>query len=89
MSIDGNNIFVKCFSGKTTHFFQRVEGNKYIRFLLNFRLFYAIISAEKNTAAPATRLQEPHKRGCISKRISKNFLEIFLEIAMPYGVRIF
>ena len=36
-----------------------------------------------------TRLQEPHKRGCISKRISKNFLEIFLEIAMPYGVRIF
>ena len=33
--------------------------------------------------------QEPHKRGCISKRISKNFLEIFLEIAMPYGVRIF
>ena len=36
-----------------------------------------------------TRQQEPHKRGCISKRISKNFLEIFLEIAMPYGVRIF
>lgn len=36
-----------------------------------------------------TRLQEPHKRGCISKRISKNFLEIFLEIAMPYGARIF
>ena len=25
----------------------------------------------------------------ISKRISKNFLEIFLEIAMPYGARIF
>ena len=36
-----------------------------------------------------TRQQEPHKRGCISKNISKIFLEIFLEIAMPYGVRIF
>ena len=39
--------------------------------------------------SPITWCQEPHKRGCISKRISKNFLEIFLEIAMPYGVRIF
>ena len=36
-----------------------------------------------------TRQQEPHKRDCISKRISKNFLEIFLEIVMPYGARIF
>ena len=30
-----------------------------------------------------------HKRGCISKRISKKFLEIFLEIGIPYGVRDF
>lgn len=27
--------------------------------------------------------------GCISKNISKNFLEILLEIDMPYGVRDF
>ncbi|MGM9680833.1 MAG: hypothetical protein ACI3XR_04950 [Eubacteriales bacterium] len=36
-----------------------------------------------------TRQQEPHKQVCISKRISKKFLEIFLEIDMPYGVRDF
>ncbi|MGN1235452.1 MAG: hypothetical protein ACI4U2_05695 [Christensenellaceae bacterium] len=36
-----------------------------------------------------TRQQEPHKRGCISKNISKKFLEILLEIDMPYGVRDF
>ena len=31
----------------------------------------------------------PHKRVCISKTISKNILEIFLEIAMLYDARIF
>lgn len=36
-----------------------------------------------------TRQQEPHKRGCISKRISKKFLEILLEIDVCFGVRIF
>ena len=35
------------------------------------------------------RRRELHKRLPISKTISKNFLELFLEIAMPYGVRIF
>ena len=33
--------------------------------------------------------REPHKRLPISKNISKNFLEIFLEIAMLYGTGIF
>ena len=51
--------------------------------------FYAIISAEKHTVVPVTRQQEPHKRGCISKNISKKILEILLEIDMPYGVRDF
>jgi len=36
-----------------------------------------------------TRQQEPHKRGGISKNISKKILEILLEIDMPYGVRNF
>ncbi|MBR2445994.1 MAG: hypothetical protein IKB28_04930 [Clostridia bacterium] len=51
--------------------------------------FYVIISAEKHVAVPDMRQQQPHKRGCISKTISKNFLEIFLEIAMLYGTGIF
>ena len=40
-------------------------------------------------AVPVTRWQGLHKRGCISKRISKKFLEILLEIDIPYGVRDF
>ena len=56
---------------------------------MNFRSFYAIISAEKHVAILVTRWQGLHKRGCISKRISKKFLEIFLEIDIPYGVRDF
>ena len=51
--------------------------------------FYVIISAEKHMFVPVSRWQELHKRGCISKRISKKFLEIFLEIGIPYGVRDF
>ena len=47
------------------------------------------MSAEKHVAVPDTRQPQPHKRGCISKTISKNFLEIFLEIAMLYGTGIF
>ena len=50
---------------------------------------YAIISAEKHAAVLVTRWRGLHKRRCISKRISKNFLEIFLEIGIPYGVRDF
>ena len=47
------------------------------------------MSAEKHVAVLDTRQQQPHKRGCISKTISKNSLEIFLEIAMLYGTGIF
>ena len=36
-----------------------------------------------------TRQQEPHKRGFISKNISKKILEILLEIDKPYGVKNF
>ena len=56
---------------------------------LKISRFYAIISAEKHVAVPVTLWQGLHKRGCISKRISKKFLEIFLEIGIPYGVRAF
>ena len=45
------------------------------------------MSAEKHVAVPDTQQPQPHKRGCISKNISKKFLEIFLEIGIPYGVR--
>ena len=51
--------------------------------------FYVIMSAEKHVVVPDTRQPQPHKQGCISKRISKKFLEIFLEIDIPYGVRDF
>jgi hypothetical protein len=51
--------------------------------------FYAIISAEKHVAVPDTRQPQPHKQGCISKNISKNFLEILLEIDVCFGARIF
>ena len=47
------------------------------------------MSAEKHVAVPDTRQQEPHKRVCISKNISKNFLEILLEIDVCFGARIF
>ena len=47
------------------------------------------MSAEKHVAVPDTQQPQPHKRGCISKNISKKFLEIFLEIGIPYGVRDF
>ena len=57
-------------------------------YLKNSR-FYDIISAEKQTVVFVTRHQEPHKRLPISKNISKKFLEIFLEIDIPYGVRDF
>ena len=57
-------------------------------YLKNSR-FYAILSAEKHAAGLVTPWQGLHKRGCISKRISKKFLEIFLEIGIPYGVRDF
>ena len=53
---------------------------------LKISRFYAIISAEKHVAVLVTRWQGLHKRGCISKRISRKFLEIFLEIGIPYGV---
>ena len=56
---------------------------------LKISRFYAIISAEKHAAVLVIRWQWLHKRGCISKRISKKFLEIFLEIGIPYGVRDF
>jgi hypothetical protein len=36
-----------------------------------------------------TLWQGPHKQGCISKTISKNFLEILLEIDVCFGARIF
>ena len=51
--------------------------------------FYVILSAEKNTTAPVTRRREPHKRLPISKTISKNFLDKFLDRAMLYGIRLF
>ena len=47
------------------------------------------MSAEKHVAVLDTRQQHPHKRGYISKTISKKFLEILLEIAMLYGTGIF
>ena len=47
------------------------------------------MSAEKHVAVLDTRQQQPHKRGCISKNISKNFLEILLEIDVCFGVRDF
>ena len=47
------------------------------------------MSAEKHVVVPDTRQPQPHKQGCISKNISKNFLEILLEIDMCFGARIF
>ena len=47
------------------------------------------MSAEKHVAVPDMRQPQPHKRGCISKNISKNFLEILLEIDVCFGARIF
>ena len=35
------------------------------------------------------RRREPHKRLPISKTISKNFLDKFLDRAMPDGIRLF
>ena len=57
-------------------------------YLKNSR-FYAIISAEKHVAVPDTRQPQPHKRVCISKTISKNFLDKFLDTGMLYGTGIF
>ena len=57
-------------------------------YLKNSR-FYDIISAEKQTVVFVTRHREPHKRLPISKTISKNFLDIFLDRAMLYGIRVF
>ncbi len=56
---------------------------------LKISRFYAVLSAEKNAAVPVTRCRELHKRGCISKTISKNFLDKFLDTAMLCGIRVF
>ena len=50
---------------------------------------YAIITAEKRTKAPVMRRRELHKRLPISKTISKNFLDKFLDTGMLYGTGIF
>jgi len=47
------------------------------------------MSAEKHAAVPDTWQPQPHKRGCISKTISKNFLDKFLDTGMLYGTGIF
>ena len=47
------------------------------------------MSAEKHVVVPDTRQPQPHKQGCISKNISKIFLEILLEIDVCFGARIF
>ena len=45
--------------------------------------------SRKARDCPDTQPQHPHKRGCISKTISKNFLDKFLDAGMLYGTGIF
>ena len=57
--------------------------------LLKISRLYAIITAEKANQSPVMRRQELHKRLPISKTISKNFLDKFLDTGMLYSTGIF